>query len=254
MYTSEYDLRTALRDKPIGKSGKGGNSRLRVSDAQSSGGIVPMFPAPTRQVLSERNISLIRRCIDKSEESIKPETLELPARLLDLADREGGRARLVMSAEIPGAEKIKYAALSYCWGCGDTAKSQSITTLSNQEDRKAGFEIKDLSIVIQDAIQARPKFVFGILCPDPHLLTLRSLRSVPELTYATCGSMPCVYCRLERPPIVSTTRKRPQKIGKRRVAVCGKRFGVPISPFAPHLPQAARIRSSKIAKFILGSW
>lgn len=213
-----------------------------------------MCPAPTRQVLSERNIGLVRKCIDKSEESIKPETLELPARLLDLADREGGRARLVMSAEIPGAEKIKYAALSYCWGRGDTAKSQSITTLSNQEDRKAGFEINDLSSVVQDAIQARPEFVFSILCQKPLSLTLSLLRSVPELTYATFGSMPCVYYKPERPPMASTTRQRPEKIGVRRVAVCGRRSGVPISPFVPRLPQAARIRSSKIDKSILGSW
>lgn len=124
-----------------------------------------MFSAPTRQVLSERNVRLIQKCIAESSyaEMIETAPLSLPARLLDLADFQRGRARLVLSPEIPGTEKIKYAALSYCWGRGDIARSQSITTLSNEEDRKAGFEIKDLSIVIQDAIQARPKLINNAL-------------------------------------------------------------------------------------------
>lgn len=134
-----------------------------------------MASAPTTRVLSERNVSFIKKCIAKSTETVETVELNLPTRLLDLADVQSGRAKLVLSAGIPRPNKVKYAALSYCWGSGDTARSQSITTFSNQAERKAGFKIKDLSPVIQDAIQARPSILFNIfiLCQGSIALTWR---------------------------------------------------------------------------------
>lgn len=132
-----------------------------------------MVSAPTTRVLSERNVSFIEKCIAKSTEMVETVALNLPTRLLDLTDVHSGRAKLVLSAGIPRRKKVKYAALSYCWGSGDIARSQSITTFSNQADRKAGFKIEDLSPVIQDAIQARPSTVFNILCQGSVALTWR---------------------------------------------------------------------------------
>lgn len=92
-------------------------------------------------------------CIAPSEAA----ALNFPTRLLDLAELQWGRAKLVVwaRAHMPLGEKVKYAALSYCWGDADTAKFQSITTLSNLQERESGFEIGDLSPVIRDAIQVK---------------------------------------------------------------------------------------------------
>lgn len=119
-----------------------------------------MLSAPTVQVLSERNIGFIQSCIAESETTSEPVALGPPTRLLDLEKLDMGCARLVDSACIPpgiSSDKRKYAALSYCWGDAETSKWQSITTLRNLEDRKSGFDIKELSPVVRDAIQVRPQ-------------------------------------------------------------------------------------------------
>lgn len=116
-----------------------------------------LLPSPTVSVLSERNLGFIKDCIAKSEGSTECVVMDLPTRLLDLADFAIGRAKLVISREISGdpGKDIRYAALSYCWGDPQTARHQSITTVDNLADRKSGFNVKDLSPVIQDAIQVR---------------------------------------------------------------------------------------------------
>lgn len=114
-----------------------------------------MLSAPTVKVLSERNIGFIQNCIAECEPPSEPVALDLPTRLLDLE-----KFQLVDSACIPqgiSSDERKYAALSYCWGDAETAKQQSVTTLSNLEDRKSGFDVEKLSPVVQDAIDVSPQ-------------------------------------------------------------------------------------------------
>lgn len=113
--------------------------------------------APTADVLSERNICFIQDYVAEDDGARESVTLDLPTRLLDLAAIRGGPVKLVISGEIFGTtrESVRYAALSYCWGDPETARSQSITTVDNLEDRKNGFDIQDLSPVVQDAIKVR---------------------------------------------------------------------------------------------------
>lgn len=128
------------------------------SDSWETGTIITtLLSAPTVSVLSERNLSFIQDCITKSEESTESMALDLPTRLLDLAELPFGRVKLVISHEIPDglSLNIRYAALSYCWGDRETARHQSITTVNNLKGRKSGFDVKYLSSVIQDAIQVR---------------------------------------------------------------------------------------------------
>lgn len=168
MHKSEYRLRRALGDALAG------TSRFRALiflDEKSSEDAKTMFSAPTTEVLSERNVRFIQKCIAESTESIETVAFDLPTRLLDLADFHLGRAKLILSEGIPGQEKVKYATLSDCWGNGDIAKSQSITTLGNQEERKNGFEISDLSPVIQDAIKAKPRILPSVLSKETFRLT-----------------------------------------------------------------------------------
>ena len=123
-----------------------------------------LLPAPTVSVLSERNLSFIQNCIAESEASTDCVALDLPTRLLDLAELQIGRVKLVISREIPGGpgEDVRYGALSYCWGGAEFLKA----TKGNMKSLKQGFSLTQLPTTIRDAIHITHKLGLRYLCVD----------------------------------------------------------------------------------------
>lgn len=80
---------------------------------------------------------------------------ESPTRLLEIgAGSEGGIVRLIEKTE----NKVPYATLSYCWGItASTGKSEWLTTTTNVQSRRAGFQRSDLPQTLQDSITISEK-------------------------------------------------------------------------------------------------
>ena len=76
---------------------------------------------------------------------------ELPKRLLDLApdDHNLEQIALVESKDLrTDSDKIRYIALSYCWG----EQQEFTVTTENVRSMEEGFNLKDLPAVMQDAV------------------------------------------------------------------------------------------------------
>lgn len=80
---------------------------------------------------------------------------ERPTRLLEIGSgSEDGIVRLIEKTE----DKVPYATLSYCWGIGaSTVQSEWLTTATNVDSRRAGFQRSDLPQTLQDGITVSEK-------------------------------------------------------------------------------------------------
>ncbi|UPK93131.1 hypothetical protein LCI18_004066 [Fusarium solani-melongenae] len=111
-------------------------------------------------VLCEENLRFITQAIDRCESECghSCSTGHLPTRLLDLGPDPGSDSvRLIITSEslVPSGTETKpprYAALSYCWGSKDDAKSQLCTNLDSIEARKTSIPKDAMSAVMWDAV------------------------------------------------------------------------------------------------------
>lgn len=74
-----------------------------------------------------------------------------------IGDTESSICRLVYTRSDPDftgdPQKLKYVALSYCWGSSEDAALQTTSTKASLQMREAGFHADTLSPVLQDAIK-----------------------------------------------------------------------------------------------------
>lgn len=75
----------------------------------------------------------------------------MPTRLLDVRGKENDDVKLVIS-ETLGTMPVQYAALSYCWGTPEKAKTQLTTDMESLEERLSGIAYDSLTRVMQDAV------------------------------------------------------------------------------------------------------
>ncbi len=74
----------------------------------------------------------------------------IPARLLDVTHQQ---PKLVHRAELKSASRVKYAALSYCWGSAADSQRQTKTTAATLPQRVAGLQDAEMTAVLRDAVR-----------------------------------------------------------------------------------------------------
>ncbi|RKK08706.1 hypothetical protein BFJ63_vAg11073 [Fusarium oxysporum f. sp. narcissi] len=111
------------------------------------------FPLPPpAEIMSAQTVDFLKRSIDQCESTCHPwqPSGSIPSRLLDISDyKTRERIQLVQTEKLP---RVKYAALSYCWGNADDAAYQPKTNSANLSERLNGFGIDTMSPVVRDAI------------------------------------------------------------------------------------------------------
>jgi len=90
----------------------------------------------------------IRNCCDNHSHSVISEGF-IPERLLDVHQEP---PRLVRRVDICSGPRVKYAALSYCWGSPADSKSQTTTTAATLAQRLAGLEESEMTAILRDAV------------------------------------------------------------------------------------------------------
>ncbi|OWY45241.1 HET-like protein [Alternaria alternata] len=100
------------------------------------------------------NIGTMRRFVDHCTSKCHPwiPSPFMPTRLIDVGHDAFDVPRLAFSSDIPKTEQPKYAALSYCWGNEEDAKSQFKTEKASLEDRCVGLPIELMTPTTKDAI------------------------------------------------------------------------------------------------------
>ncbi|MCJ1377546.1 hypothetical protein MMC17_000641 [Xylographa soralifera] len=93
----------------------------------------------------------LEECLQDHPMCARATHLRKPARLLDVkASKDKGKTvKLISTAEaITEGERLRYTALSYCWG----PEPHFRTTKATFQERQNGIEIDDLPIVLADAV------------------------------------------------------------------------------------------------------
>ncbi|KAK4446191.1 HET-domain-containing protein [Podospora aff. communis PSN243] len=106
----------------------------------------PMSQSYTEERRIQWMAEQLSNCCGHGHTQADPEII--PERLLSL--KPG--LRLIDKSEYP-ERRPRYAALSYCWGKAEEAKSQLTTTISTLAQRRLGVDLQSASPVLQDAIQ-----------------------------------------------------------------------------------------------------
>ncbi|KAF4951369.1 hypothetical protein FGADI_7567 [Fusarium gaditjirri] len=113
---------------------------------------MPFLRPPLTKVLSEETLNFTKKSIDQCASTCHPwePSGSTPARLIDMGEYKAtGRIKLIQTKGLP---RVKYAALSYCWGNADDAAYQPKTNSVNLSERLGGFGIDVMSPVVRDAI------------------------------------------------------------------------------------------------------
>ncbi|KAF4444219.1 HET-domain-containing [Fusarium acutatum] len=113
---------------------------------------MPFLRPPLTEVLSDQTLNFTKRSIDHCASTCHPWQPfgYTPARLLDIEEYKA--KRLIRLIQTEGLPRVKYAALSYCWGNVDDAAYQPKTNSANLSGRLSGFGIDAMSPVVRDAI------------------------------------------------------------------------------------------------------
>ncbi|TVY73672.1 hypothetical protein Focb16_v005233 [Fusarium oxysporum f. sp. cubense] len=118
----------------------------------SDGDSMPFLRPPPTEILSDQTLNFTKKSIDQCASTCHPwePSGSTPARLLDIGEYKAiGRIKLMQTEGLP---RVKYAALSYCWGNADDAAYQPKTNSANLSERLGGFGIDTMSPVVRDAI------------------------------------------------------------------------------------------------------
>ncbi|KIX92462.1 uncharacterized protein Z520_11782 [Fonsecaea multimorphosa CBS 102226] len=92
--------------------------------------------------------SWLRVCREEHECTSLTQSGEHPRRLIEIVSAT--KVRLLDTSELPNNVKLKYVALSYCWGKG---RSKGRTTPCNRDKRLVSFETWALPKTIRDALK-----------------------------------------------------------------------------------------------------
>ncbi|KAI0880893.1 HET-domain-containing protein [Annulohypoxylon maeteangense] len=104
----------------------------------------------------ERLNELVHRTLIEFPSST--EDTYLPTRLIDVGTKTTEHLKLIITKEyqplleVEDHESLRYVALSYCWGSGDSAKEQLKTTKDSLEDHLQGIKPETLPKTIADAV------------------------------------------------------------------------------------------------------
>lgn len=100
------------------------------------------------------NIGRIGQLLDHCTSKCHPVNLStfLPTRLIDVGHDAFAVPRLVLSSDVHQTEQTRYAALSYCWGDEEEAKSQFKTEIASLEDRCVALSSELMTSTTKDAI------------------------------------------------------------------------------------------------------
>jgi len=103
---------------------------------------------------------LIRHQLEKCVTKCHPmgDEVYIPTRLIDVGCKHE-EPRLLQKADLlylvnNHGSKLRYAAMSYCWGSKEESSQQPKTNLSNLRDRLRSIAFESLSAVVKDGVEA----------------------------------------------------------------------------------------------------
>ncbi|KAI0378857.1 heterokaryon incompatibility protein-domain-containing protein [Hypomontagnella monticulosa] len=159
-------------------------SRLVFPLAASGGGHAQSlgFEPPIRDALDGRSLETLRNAISGTQDgrildglsdaatpqlpqtpTPRSDNMYLPTRLIEIDINPAASSpptpslRLVLGEDLAKrtsrAEKVQYAALSYCWGTASEAAAQAVTGKETIAQRCSGIPEEELTPVIRDAIE-----------------------------------------------------------------------------------------------------
>ncbi|KAI0893496.1 HET-domain-containing protein [Annulohypoxylon nitens] len=110
--------------------------------------------APEDHIFCTKNIEKVSGILNDVDSQESCDTPFYPTRLIHVGTRDSNTCNLVVTdSNLLKAQRAKYAALSYCWGPLEDAKTQFKTERDTFGDRVAGFKPDATSPIMQDAIE-----------------------------------------------------------------------------------------------------
>ncbi|KAI0137796.1 HET-domain-containing protein [Hypoxylon sp. NC0597] len=110
-------------------------------------------PPPEDNIFCSKNVGGVRDILHDIESQERTSKSFYPTRLIDVGTSEDNICRLIVTD--PGLfedRRPKYAALSYCWGPPEDAKTQFKTERATLQDRISGFQLETTSRIMQEAV------------------------------------------------------------------------------------------------------
>ncbi|KAI1097540.1 HET-domain-containing protein [Jackrogersella minutella] len=110
--------------------------------------------SPKDDIFDSRNAGKVRGILQNIGSQDSPDPSFYPTRLIQVNTRKSNTYRLVTTnSDVFRNQHHKYAALSYCWGPPEDAKTQFKTEQATLPDRLSGFQLEGTSRIMQDAIE-----------------------------------------------------------------------------------------------------
>ncbi|KAI2464531.1 heterokaryon incompatibility protein-domain-containing protein [Annulohypoxylon bovei var. microspora] len=168
----------------------------------------------TGYILTEERVAWLKGEVDRftEEHNPPPQPSFIPTRLIQV---DCDIPRLVRKDDISKSrtEPVRYAALSYYWGNKEEALSQYKTTKSTLAARLSGFEARNMTKVLCDAIQTTRALSLSYLWVDAlciiqddgedwekESIQMGRIYEHAHVTFFTLSSNSCLQGFLERPP------------------------------------------------------
>ncbi|KAI1418447.1 HET-domain-containing protein [Hypoxylon sp. FL1857] len=110
--------------------------------------------SPQDDIFCSKNVEKVNYILDDVETRESTGPSFYPTRLIHVGARGSNICRLVITdPDLFGDQRPKYAALSYCWGPPEDAKTQFKTEHATLQDRISGFQLETTSQITQDAVE-----------------------------------------------------------------------------------------------------
>ncbi|KAI2467405.1 HET-domain-containing protein [Annulohypoxylon bovei var. microspora] len=110
--------------------------------------------APEDDIFGTRNVEKVKNILQSIDSQEKLDTEFYPTRLIYVGSRDSDTCHLVVTdSDLLRGQQARYAALSYCWGPPEDAKSQFKTERATLRDRISGFKLATTSPIMQDAVE-----------------------------------------------------------------------------------------------------
>ncbi|KAI1091931.1 HET-domain-containing protein [Rostrohypoxylon terebratum] len=110
--------------------------------------------APEEHIFCAKNVEKVSGILEDIDSEENLDTLFYPTRLIHVGTRNSNTCHLMVTdTDLLRVQKAKYAALSYCWGPPEDAKTQFRTEKDTFGNRVAGFKPDATSPTMQDAIE-----------------------------------------------------------------------------------------------------
>ncbi|KAI0121342.1 heterokaryon incompatibility protein-domain-containing protein [Xylariales sp. AK1849] len=110
-------------------------------------------PPPHQEALCPENLRIVQELLNQNEELKQQCSTFKPSRLIDVRPKANYDCRLATIPSDALVRTLRYAALSYCWGSKEDAKTQFQLKRNNLDALSRGFHLSSVNRILKDAVE-----------------------------------------------------------------------------------------------------